>query len=157
MRTIHPPDRKLEGYVTPLVEAAKAVRLNAYAPYSDYLVGVAVIDADKRIHVGCNVEGADYDVTHAEESALSALVAAGLRRPVMAAVVGGKRGEEPILGVPCGKCRQKFQEFRSLYGQDIAFVVLDDDRKLRLAMLGDILPEAFGPADIGVDLAAHRK
>lgn len=157
MRAIYPSGHKHEDLVTPLIEAARAVRLNAYAPYSDYLVGVALIDVDKRIHVGCNVEGADYDVTHAEESALSALVAAGLKRPVMAAVVGGKRGEEPVLGVPCGKCRQKFQEFRSLYGQDIAFVVLDEDRNLRLAMLGDILPSAFGPADIGVDLAAHRK
>jgi len=66
-----------------LIRAALQVRLQAYAPYSRYQVGAAILTERLKIYSGCNVEAADYDGTHAEESALAAMVAAGERAQVV--------------------------------------------------------------------------
>ena len=90
-----------------LVAAARAVRRNAHAPYSRFLVGAAVADERGRIHVGCNVENASYGLTVcAERNAVAAAVAAGARRITMAAVVSGSRPPAS----PCGACRQVLAE-----------------------------------------------
>ena len=92
-----------------LIAAAVAARKNAYAPYSRFLVGAAVRDEHGRIHAGCNVENAAYPQGQcAEAGALAAMVLAGGRRCVAAAVAGG--GEH--LVTPCGGCRQKLSRIR---------------------------------------------
>ena len=74
-----------------LIEAAKAVRTRAHAPYSGYHVGSAVLDENGRIHSGCNVENAAYPLgICAETSAIGAMVAAGGTRIVAIAAVGGR-------------------------------------------------------------------
>jgi cytidine deaminase len=90
-----------------LVAAARAVRRNAHAPYSQFRVGAAVADERGRIHVGCNLENASYGLTVcAERNAVAAAVAAGARRITMAAVVSGS---QPPAS-PCGACRQVLAE-----------------------------------------------
>lgn len=90
-----------------LEAAAKAVRARAYAPYSRYRVGAAVLDEQGRVHAGCNVENASYGLTIcAERGAVMKLVSEGGARVVAAVVVTG--GDE--AGSPCGACRQVLAE-----------------------------------------------
>ncbi len=157
--TLYLPDEDDLRRMGPLIEAARKVRLLAYEPYSKYQVGAAILTAGGRIHVGCNVESADYDGTHAEEAALAAMVAAGERSPVMLAVFGGLEGDpDPSSAPPCGKCRQKLMEFSSLSGIDLRIAVRDPaSGEWRIVLLSEILPWSFGPAAIGVDLAKYRR
>lgn len=91
-----------------LVARANAVRENAWAPYSHYKVGAAVLSAGGRIFVGCNVENASFGLTMcAERGAIAHMVAAGERSLSALAVV--TEGPEP--GTPCGLCRQAMAEF----------------------------------------------
>jgi cytidine deaminase len=121
-----------------LVAAARAVRQNAYAPYSEFLVGAAVLDERGWIHAGCNVENVSYGLTVcAERNAVAVAVAAGARRILAVAVVSSAR--PPVT--PCGACRQVLAEF----GADALIVCCSDgvaDRRYRLA---ELLPHAFGP------------
>ncbi len=142
-----------------LRSAALGARLNAYAPYSKYMVGAAILSASGRIFTGCNVESADYDGTHAEEAALVRMVGDGERSPVRIMVFGGLEGAQKLVSVPpCGKCRQKLYEFASL--SDIDLRILVDDARGSLdyvLLLSELLRAAFGPADIGVDLKKYRR
>ena len=91
-----------------LLAAATAVRLRAYAPYSNFQVGAALLAKDGRIFTGCNVENLSYGLTIcAERNALFAAVAAGVREFDAIAIVADTR--EPVS--PCGACRQVMAEF----------------------------------------------
>ena len=91
-----------------LIDEAWAARNMAYAPYSDFAVGAAVMAADGRIFRGCNVENLSYGLTIcAERVALGAAVAAGARDLVAVAVVA----ETAVPISPCGACRQVLAEF----------------------------------------------
>jgi cytidine deaminase len=122
-----------------LVAAARAVRANAYAPYSKFAVGAALLDEQGRIHAGCNVENAAYPQgLCAEAGALAQLVAAGGRRVHAAAVVGV--AEQPVT--PCGGCRQKLREL----GDDAMPIWVADLQQVRARFtLGALLPAGFGP------------
>lgn len=94
-----------------LWQAAHEARKQAYAPYSGFSVGAALLAEDGRIFLGCNVENSAYSPTLcAERVALGAAVAAGARHFVGIAVVGGK-GEALATTPPCGVCRQTLSEF----------------------------------------------
>ena len=122
-----------------LVDAARAVRTNAHAPYSKFAVGAAVLDEQGRIHAGCNVENAAYPQGWcAETSALARLVSAGGRRVLAAAVVGV--ADDPVT--PCGGCRQKLREFA---GADCPVWVADLNTVRARYTLGELLPASFGP------------
>jgi homotetrameric cytidine deaminase len=122
-----------------LVEAARAALERAYAPYSNYRVGVALRAPDGSVHVGANVENAAYPLGNcAEASAIGAMIAAGRDKIVEAAVIGD--GEEPC--VPCGGCRQRLREFMPLD----ATVHLIAEKGARAEMtLQELLPRSFGP------------
>jgi cytidine deaminase len=91
-----------------LLAAARAVRLRAHAPYSDFQVGAALLDERGRIHVGCNVENASYGLTVcAERNAVATAIAAGALDIRAVAVV---TGAQPPAS-PCGACRQVLAEF----------------------------------------------
>lgn len=125
-----------------LLEAARAARERAHAPYSRFAVGAAVLDDQDRIHAGCNVENAAYPQgTCAETAALSAMVLQGGRR-VRALLVAGD-GKE--LVTPCGGCRQRLRELA-----DAATPVLVADRSGVRARftLGELLPHSFGPENL---------
>lgn len=149
-----------ESEIERLFHAAEAVRLNAYAPYSRFMVGTAILVADGRIFAGCNVESAAYDGTHAEESALAHMVAAGTRSPRAYVTTGGHEQEAPRLISSCGKCRQQMMEFASLSGVDpVIFMPGDPAVGVRHMHLSELLPEAFGPADLfdPAHLAPYRR
>lgn len=122
-----------------LVEAARTVRAKAYAPYSKFLVGAAVLDEHGAIHAGCNVENAAYPQSWcAETSALAHLVTSGARRVLAVAVVG--EAKDPVT--PCGGCRQKIREFA---GGDCPIWVADLNTVRLRTTLADLLPASFGP------------
>lgn len=125
-----------------LVDAARAVRAHAHAPYSGFRVGAALLDEHGRIHAGCNVENAAYPQgLCAEAGALAALVASGARRVLAAAVAG--EGERVLT--PCGGCRQKLREFAA----DDCVVLCADAATVRLSTtLGELLPHSFGAAHL---------
>lgn len=123
-----------------LVARARAVRAQAYAPYSHYPVGAAIRADDGTVYVGCNVENAAYpEGLCAEAAALGAMVAAGRRRLVAVAVAGG---DARAPATPCGGCRQKLTEFATP-GAVVA-VADGDDGPVRRLRLDDLLPGAFG-------------
>jgi cytidine deaminase len=98
-----------------LLERAQAVRLNAHAPYSNFLVGAAILTEDGNVYVGANVENAAYpEGWCAETSALGQMIAAGIPgegRRVQAVVVVADRVDGGIVCTPCGGCRQRLKEF----------------------------------------------
>jgi cytidine deaminase len=123
-----------------LVAAATEVRGNAYAPYSDFEVGAAVL-AGGRIFTGVNVENASYPMTMcAERNAVAAAIAAGERTIDCCAVVTGEDRPTP----PCGGCRQVLSEF----GASSLVVSETSDGSRAMWALEDLLPEAFGPDDL---------
>lgn len=124
-----------------LLATARAARAAAYAPYSQYRVGAALLAEDGRIFGGCNVENAAYPQgVCAEAGAISAMVLAGLRkaRAVLVLGAGGR------LCTPCGGCRQKLREF---CGDPSAFIVMaaDENGVQQRWALEDLLPQSFGP------------
>lgn len=91
-----------------LVAAAWKVREAAYAPYSNFLVGAALLAADGRVFTGCNVENISYGLTNcAERVAIGAAIAAGVREFLAVAVVA----DTGVPISPCGACRQVLAEF----------------------------------------------
>jgi cytidine deaminase len=123
-----------------LLDAAREVMRRAYAPYSNFHVGVAVRAPDGSIHVGANVENAAYPQGWcAETSAIGALIAAGHTEIAEVAVVG--TGEQPC--VPCGGCRQRLREFMPLDGK-VLMVAADGGAQDTLT-LEQLLPHSFGP------------
>lgn len=133
-----------------LLRAAAAARRHAHAPYSRFPVGAAVL-ARGRIHAGCNVENSAYPLcVCAERNAVAAAVAAGARRIDAVAVVGGERKPS----APCGGCRQVLAEFCAAD----ATVVYASAKGARVeTTLGELLPQAFGAADLsGLTAGAAR-
>ena len=108
--TLTPLDDSLAQAMDSLLLAARAARERAYAPYSHFAVGAALLDEQGRVHAGCNVENAAYPQGQcAEASAIAHLVLAGGTRIVAAVVVGV--ADDPVT--PCGGCRQRLREFAS--------------------------------------------
>ena len=125
-----------------LVDEAWKVRERAHAPYSGFKVGAALRSADGSVHVGCNVENAAYPQgTCAEAGAIAAMIAAGERKIVEVAVVA--EGAEPAA--PCGGCRQRLFEFA---GGDVP-VTMATRQGTRTMTVAELLPGAFGPANLG--------
>jgi cytidine deaminase len=122
-----------------LASAARAVRRRAWAPYSRFQVGAAVL-AGGAVHRGCNVENASYGLTVcAERNAVAAAVAAGARRIDAVAVASGTTPPTP----PCGACLQVLAEL----GRPETRVLLLGARGARVeTTLGELLPRAFGRA-----------
>lgn len=126
-----------------LMAAAREAQKNAYAPYSKFLVGAAILDDAGVVHRGCNVENAAYPQgACAEANAIGAMALGGGRRIVKIAVVGGS-GD--VFCAPCGGCRQRINEFADGSTQIIA---PDGAGGLRHFTINDLLPDSFGPSDL---------
>ena len=121
-----------------LLEAAHGARAAAYAPYSNFLVGAALLASNGRIFTGCNVENASYGLTScAERNAVFGAVAAGCRDFTHLIISTDLSGPTP----PCGACRQVLNEFAPALWIGLAspWGLLENHT------LSDLLPKAFGP------------
>jgi cytidine deaminase len=120
-----------------LRENASAVSANAYAPYSGFRVGAAALVDDGRIVVGCNVENVSYGLGLCAECAVACALHSGGGGRLVALVCVDAGGN---LLMPCGRCRQVLFEHG---GPDMLIDHRDGPR-----LLGDLLPDAFGPDDL---------
>ena len=128
---------------------AKALEMvgKAYAPYSHFQVGAAVLAASGRLYGGANVENASYGATVcAERSAIFAAVSAGERRLTAIAVCGGKDGKVTDYCPPCGICRQVMREFCN--PRTFRVIVAKSAQEFRVATLAELLPASFGPESL---------
>ena len=120
----------------PVLAAARAVQLHAYAPYSQFHVGCALEAEDGTVFVGCNVENASYGLTIcAERAAICAAVSAGVHRFRRAVVVS----DIDPPAAPCGACRQVLAEF----GRGLRIEAVGPSQSMSWTMT-ELLPSAFG-------------
>ncbi len=122
-----------------LVQRAMQARSRAYAPYSNYTVGAAVLSEDGTIFDGCNIENATYPATVcAERVAIFKAVSEG-RRQLQAIALVTENG-----GSPCGICRQVMREF----APELVVLIADSTGDYRRTTLAELLPDSFGPEDL---------
>ena len=123
-----------------LIHEATLARTRAYAPYSRYQVGAAILTEDGQFFSGGNVENAVYPLgLCAERVAIAAAVAAGVRRVIALAVITANGG------TPCGACRQVLREFAEV---DTPVLIGTPDGAYHEMRLEDLLPESFSVADL---------
>lgn len=122
-----------------LIEAAKKVRRNAHAPYSNYFVGAALIDDKGEMHTGCNVENSAYPEGNcAETNAIGAMISAGGKKISAIAAVGGTESLE--FCTPCGGCRQRIREFSD---ENTHIIFLNEEGEIQRYSIDELLPLAF--------------
>lgn len=126
-----------------LVKQALEARKLAYAPYSGYAVGAALLATDGHRYLGGNIENASYGATNcAERTAFFKAVSEGARDFTAIAIAGGIIGENPTeYAYPCGICRQVMQEF---CGEDFIIYVVKSEQDYRNYTLKELLPFGFG-------------
>jgi cytidine deaminase len=121
-----------------VMEAARNASRNAYAPYSNFHVGAAILTAHGTIHAGCNVENASYGLTIcAERNAAAAMILAYPKDRVIELVAVFSPDASPCF--PCGACRQVLREF------GCKEVMVEEPPGLRRYPFEEILPHSFGP------------
>ncbi len=128
-----------------LIQLAAVARKNAYAPYSGFCVGAALLGKNGKVYTGCNVENAAYTPTNcAERTAVFKAVSEGEREFLAIAIVGGKGEDVANFCAPCGICRQVLAEFC-----DGDFpVVLGNPDRYQVYTLAELLPFSFGKSDL---------
>lgn len=127
-----------------LFAAADAIRARAYAPYSKFGVGAAILADDGKIYAGCNIENAAYPQGNcAEASAIAAMIAGGAHKIRRIYVTGP--GAAPVT--PCGGCRQRIREFAETL--DIVVISHGVDGEPLQSTLAALLPHSFGPEYLG--------
>ena len=127
--------------------AGEAMQMS-YSPYSRFKVGACILAEDGRAFKGCNFENASYGATIcAERCAAGNAIANGARRFKAIAIVGSS-----AAAWPCGICRQVLREFSDL---DMPVIVGEYGKGYAIKTLGELLPESFGPEELGVDVNTH--
>jgi len=125
----------------PLMDVAKEAAGKAYAPYSRFLVGAAILTQDGAVHAGCNVENASYGLSIcAERNAATTMISANPKDRKIKSVAVFSPNASPCF--PCGACRQFLREF------GCEEVVVEDASGLRRYPFEEILPNSFGPEDL---------
>lgn len=141
-----------------LVAAARDASKNAHAPYSRFAVGAAVLLDDGTVITGANFENASYGLSLcAETVAIATASAAGRLRDIVAiGVIGGAMdGEGRATGTspvsPCGRCRQVINEAAQMGKRDLpVYCGAVEGDAIRTYTVSELLPDAFGPADLGI-------
>jgi len=132
-----------------LIREAFTARELAYAPYSGYYVGAALLTADGRIYRGCNIESASFSPSNCgERTAFFKAVSEGVREFMAIAVVGGHRDtplDQLAYFAPCGVCRQVMTEFCK---GNFQIIMAKSETDYKIYTLSELLPLAFGPADV---------
>ena len=131
--------RKMSADEQKLIDAATEIRPHAHAPYSDCHVGAALIDDRGNMYTGCNVENAAFpEGTCAEANAIGAMIAAGGKRIVAIAAVGGADDIEACT--PCGGCRQSILEFAD---EHTRIILIGHGNQVDSYTIDELLPAAF--------------
>lgn len=127
-----------------LIQAVLNARENAYAPYSHYQVGAALLTEEGEIVTGCNVENASYGAACcAERTAVFKAVSDGKKQFRAIAIAGGMEGREPEdYAYPCGICRQVLSEFAR--EKDLTVIVVKSPEDYKEYLLSELLPWSFG-------------
>jgi cytidine deaminase len=129
-------------HVQELFEQALAVQARAYAPYSHFLVGAAILSPSGNIYVGCNVENAAYPVGNcAEASAIAAMIAGGEKEIVALVTIC----DSTEVGTCCGGCRQRVREFAK---SDTSIYACGPDGVRAIFTMEQLLPTSFGPDNL---------
>ncbi len=124
-----------------LLKKAKEAQQNAYAPYSNFYVGAALLCKDGSLYTGCNVENSAYPAgICAERTALSKAVSEGKREFTAIAIVGGPEGSTADFCYPCGICRQALSEFVNI---DFKYYFQNSDGDIISLTEADLLPHSF--------------
>ncbi len=129
-----------------LLDIALAAREHAYAPYSGFRVGAALLSTDGRVFCGSNMENASYSATIcAERAAFSTAISAGAREFTAIAIAGGKGNEADLHVAPCGVCRQVMAEFCP---NGALTVVLGNEQEFKTYPLAELLPMGFNAKNL---------
>ena len=130
-----------------LIIQAVAAKESAYAPYSKFRVGAALLTKSGRIFTGCNIENAAYTPTNcAERTAFFKAVSEGERAFCAICIVGGKDGVLTGYTAPCGVCRQVMMEFCNPNTFQVILAVSKE--KYKIFTLKELLPLGFGPENL---------
>ena len=131
-----------------LVEMALEARKLAYAPYSKFKVGAALLGTNGIVYMGCNVENASYSATNcAERTAIFSAVSEGQKEFEAIAIVGGhEEASELEFCAPCGVCRQVLREFSNPDTFEVILARNSEDYKV--FTLEELLPMSFGPENL---------
>lgn len=127
-----------------LIQIANEVKLKAYAPYSHFRVGAALLGESGEIYTGVNVENSSYGLTNcAERTAVFKAVSEGEKK--FKTIVITSDAEDFIS--PCGACRQVLME---ICGKDLEVVMTNRDNEIRILPLSDLLPESFNKESLKI-------
>ncbi len=130
-----------------LIRSALAARKTAYAPYSQFLVGAALLCKDGTVYTGCNIENASYPAGNcAERTAIFKAVSEGKKDFSAICIAGGREGEVSEYCPPCGICRQVCAEFCD--ADTFQIILAKNETEYRIYTLGELLPLGFGAAQL---------
>jgi cytidine deaminase len=142
-----------------LLDEAEKVMRTAYNPYSRFYVGAALLAQNGRIISGSNVENAAYGSTIcAERSAILRANAMGIRTFSKIAIIArGENFDTNEVTAPCGACRQMLYESSQISEKDLEVVMSTTKKdKIVIAKISELLPLAFGPKDLGIDVKKYQ-
>ena len=135
-----------KNVISGLCQKAIDMRSESYAPYSDFLVGSAILTKDGKVFTGCNIENSAFGPSIcAERTAISKAVSEGYRDFAAIAIAGGKRDGELQYCAPCGVCRQVMREFCE---PSFKIYLAKSAGDYKEFTLGELLPESFGPDNL---------
>ncbi|GFI23427.1 cytidine deaminase [Lachnospiraceae bacterium] len=130
-----------------LIKLALEARQMAYVPYSNYMVGAALLTRQGRVYKGCNIENAAYTPTNcAERTAFFKAVSEGEREFDAIAIVGGYEGDPIDYAYPCGVCRQVMMEFCN--PEKFRVITAISEEQYLEQTLAEMLPHGFGPQNL---------
>lgn len=134
--------------VREMIKTASDARKKAYAPYSHYQVGAALLTRELRIYTGCNIENAAYSPgICAERTAMAKAVSEGWRKWKAIAIMGGPEGKEVTqYAFPCGICRQVMREF--VNPEEFVVIIAKNTEDYKIYRFSDLFPESFGPENL---------
>lgn len=136
-----------EEKIRQLIETAMAQLAYAYAPYSNFRVGAALLAKDGTVYTGCNIENAAYSPSNcAERTAFFKAVSEGRRDFAAICVVGGTDGELTSYTPPCGVCRQVMLEF--CRPKDFQVILATGVKDYKIYSLEELTPMGFGPGNL---------
>ena len=151
---------KLDDKQRELVDAAEKVMGTAYNPYSNFFVGAALrASRDGAIIVGSNVENAAYGSTIcAERAAILAANAQGYRAfDSLAIIARGADFDTTLPTAPCGSCRQNLYETSQIANKELEIILSNTNKdRITITSIRELLPLAFGPLDLGMDVSRFR-